>query len=304
MPVDLEIADDLDFSELFDAGPLAAETDEASLAWTERLPSSVVVSGPGDLVVSTEATIFDIETAPQSEEALQKLMPPFRPWVDLGDFNEATVKYGNTKDAAKRAEKLAEARGGWEATKIAAREKWESEKLAHEEEFVNKAALFPERGQVITIGYRTKDPRTGKPFYLIHGPGESEVDLLVDFWALFRDTVKRSGKLVGHNIKGFDLPFLIRRSWILDVAVPPEVLDKGRWWHPVFCDTMELWGCGTRGYVQLDDLCRYLGIEAKPKPFGGGDFYKVMQENPILACEYLLGDIEKPALISARMGIL
>ncbi len=55
-------------------------------------------------------TAFDIETGPLPREVLDSLIDPFPPFEPPGPFDPAMVKYGNTKDEAKKAEKLEAAR--------------------------------------------------------------------------------------------------------------------------------------------------------------------------------------------------
>lgn len=72
------------------------------------------------------------------------------------------------------------------------------------QEQINRAALDPDYGEIITIGY-TKSPDDVKVTVLFG----DEKKMLKDFWDAFHEC---SGKCVGYNILGFDLPYLLRRS--------------------------------------------------------------------------------------------
>lgn len=70
--------------------------------------------------------------------------------------------------------------------------------------------------------------------------------------------------LVGHNIAGFDLPFLLKRAVILGIPLPPAhkmPRDPKPWGSEVF-DTMTAWA-GSRDRISLDRLCGALGFHGK-----------------------------------------
>lgn len=75
--------------------------------------------------------------------------------------------------------------------------------------------------------------------------------------------------LVGHNIIGFDIPFLTKRALVLGVKLPawhiwPRSLKP--WDNRVF-DTMTQLGNG-KEFISLDNLARNLGIKGKGNTTG------------------------------------
>lgn len=74
---------------------------------------------------------------------------------------------------------------------------------------------------------------------------------------------------VGHNIAGFDLPFLRQRSIVHRIR-PPLSLAKA-WrakpWDGSVGDSMVMWDSDKQKRISLDKLCRLLGI-ASPKDTG------------------------------------
>lgn len=82
--------------------------------------------------------------------------------------------------------------------------------------------------------------------------------------------------LVGHNIKSFDLPFLIRSSVYNGVKIPYQCHpfgSRGRYYPDFFKDTMELIGAGEWGYrFSLDKFAKTLGVDGKNG--SGKDFWK------------------------------
>ena len=74
-----------------------------------------------------------------------------------------------------------------------------------------------------------------------------------------------SHKIVGHNIKGFDLPYLIR-STMLNRAKGKHYLTpaRGKFWPDLFHCTMEFEGAGEYGYrISLDNLAKQYGFNGK-----------------------------------------
>lgn len=74
-----------------------------------------------------------------------------------------------------------------------------------------------------------------------------------------------SHKIVGHNLKGFDLPYLIR-STMLNRAKGKLYLTpaRGKFWPDLYHDTMEFEGAGEYGYrVSLDNLAQQYGFDGK-----------------------------------------
>jgi DNA polymerase elongation subunit (family B) len=201
--------------------------------------------------------IFDIETGPLDEAELKAIMPPFDP---------TAVKCGNIKDPEKIAAKLAEA------------------ELAHKRDFIDRAALDPLTGRVLAIGLMTQDAQ----FSVI--ADEDEATMLQEFWHVCRGDGVRLNNIIGFNSRGFDLPFLIRRSFKHRVEVPFGV-RRGRYWSEEMIDLREEWQLGDRqARGSLDMIARFLGIGKKNGH--GEEFSRLWRENRPKAIEYLRTDLE------------
>jgi uncharacterized protein YprB with RNaseH-like and TPR domain len=93
------------------------------------------------------------------------------------------------------------------------------------EEEERQKLINPVDSKVIAIGLKEKDKES---VILI---GEDEKDLLEKFWAYFKDFKTRFPvfRLVGFNIKSFDISFLVTRSFINRVKIQhfslKEILD-------------------------------------------------------------------------------
>lgn len=239
--------------------------------------------------------IFDIETGPLPSEQLRQLCEPFTPPQHPGEFDPATVKTGNLKDEAKISAKIDDAR----AKHAQAVAEYEANAKQAETDYwadiEGKAALSPITGRVLAIGYLSTD--TDKTILDI----DDEQQMLVHFWQQYIRCVHEDRKLVGHNSMRFDVRFILRRSWILGVDVPPGVIDRGKWLDAkTFVDTMELWG----EPVKLDLLGRVFGVGQKPDGVDGSMFADLLKTDRQVAEAYLKNDLIMTRDIADRMGVI
>lgn len=256
--------------------------------------------------------IFDIETSSIDADKVFALVDPFTPPPVPGEFDASKVAYGNTKDPAKRAEKLRDC----EQKHAALVENYaaECDRLQAEwrEKTLADAALSPATGEILVIG--VTNPIDGK-----FGTTESlssEAEMLEWFWAKYQKC-RRPGSgqqprlMIGHNIKQFDLPFLVIRSRILQVDVPREVFEpKWEKWDEIFVDTIDRWrmrrswgSCES----SLDHIGKALGLGGKSRGPNGEDlgkiFSKLWREDRELARKYLHRDLELTAKVAVRLGV-
>lgn len=257
-----------------------------------------------------ETMIFDIETGPLPKDVILHRVGAFPDFVDK-PFDPGSVKFGNIKDPVKMRAKVDEARARHEL----GRDEWKIAKEEYERAAIDKAALSPVTGRVVAIGMMAVDGldsdggEAWKCGVLGIGdvtlgpaiPAMTEHGLLDWWWTEYQDY----DRIIGHNIFGFDLPFLIRRSWMLGVDVPVNVLDKDRYWNPVFVDTMTRWSCGSRDYVSLDTLAKIVGHDGKNG--SGADFARLWFGTPEerqQAKEYLENDLEMTFRVAEMMGLV
>ena len=251
--------------------------------------------------------IFDIETGPQEWSTIEKIVPPFVAPEHPGEFDPASVKVGNLTEAnatkkieTKRAEHLA-AVAQYNVAVEAARVNWQM-KLTED------APLDSSIGRIHAIGYR--DAR-GMVFINRDTDG-GEAAIIRKFWQTFVGVASAGNVMIGHCIGGFDLPFLIRRSWILSIDVP-GMARPGRYMSSSFVDTRELWLCGERGggsngSSSLGAIAKAFGVGSKDsQEVNGATFWKYWQSgNEALqgqALDYLANDLAINAGVAERMGI-
>ena len=220
---------------------------------------------------------FDIETGPLPEPQLREL------------YREPTLE-----------KFIASCPSNWKRETAIA--KYPEAKAKGWEEFVDRAALDATTGRVVAIGVVLP----GEHASIIGN--DSEAETLDEFWANVADCVRWSMPLIGFNIEHFDLPFLIRRSWINRVTVPAG-LKTGRYWLNIIIDLMTVWQQGSRELVSLDTLCKAFGLPGKIKsvdgvPVDGASFARLWAENRPVAEKYLLGDLAPLAELAKRMGVI
>ena len=193
---------------------------------------------------------FDIETQGIRDAALA-LAEPFKSFEPLPPFDPKAVKVGNLKDPDKIAAKIRVEEEAYPQREKEHEAAYEKARIEYVAKVVSKAALNALCGRVVAIGIKTADEEK------ILSGGEAEI--LRAFWELFGTTVC---PFVGWNIGGFDIPFMVRRSWALGVIVPN--IFNGRYLDKRFIDLMEVFGCGEYGYkAKLGDVADFFGVQGK-----------------------------------------
>jgi predicted PolB exonuclease-like 3'-5' exonuclease len=153
------------------------------------------------------------------------------------------------------------------------------------EKIKREAALRPESGRVVAIGYAWDDQ---DPAVIDLCCTCDERTVLTAFWEIAR----KAETLVGFDSNRFDLPFLIRRSWALRVAVSPGFLPpRGFSGLPGFCvDLLSIYKLGDpEARISLDRLAKLLGVGEKTG--NGGDFARLLGEDRKAAHHYLANDV-------------
>lgn len=270
------------------------------------------------------AFIFDIETGPLPDEALYRAVEPypeFRPYPELQPFDEASVKLGNLKDEAKIKEKIEAARlshaSDHELAKSTHLADYDRGRVEYFAGIKSKAALAAETGQVLAIGFAGHDQvisamKAGNAHEAVYidsqaAASHGEIGLLQRFWARYTKCVSAGAPLIGFNSLAFDLPFMMRRSWLLGVTIPMGLLDKGRYWNPILVDLLAIWRCGQfggggfNGSISLNRLALAMGIPGKSG--SGAEFARLWVEDRVAAIDYLRQDIIVTDSIAAAMGV-
>lgn len=236
---------------------------------------------------------FDIETQGIRDAALA-LAEPYKAFEPLPPFDPKAVKVGNLKDPDKVAAKIRAEEDAY-PQKVKEHElAYEKALLAYQANIVSKAALNALTGRVVAIGIKT----AGEEKILA---GE-ERGILKEFWELVGTHAEN---FVGWNSNGFDIPFLMRRSWKYGVAVPN--IFSGRYIDKRFIDLMEVFACGEYGYrAKLDDAAKFLGVQGKYDGECTGETFaeKFLSGDPVAkaqAEEYLKYDIRATWAVAEKL---
>ncbi|NBU83438.1 MAG: hypothetical protein EBS21_02325 [Sphingomonadaceae bacterium] len=221
----------------------------------------------------SNAFVYDIETVPLSEARLALVEPEHK-------------APGNLKDPEKIAAAIAEKAKEWR----------------------EKAALSPITGRVAMVGAKIDESE------ILHlafaDADDDELDLqegvmLMRLWKCAKSSMMDGKILVSWNGHGFDIPFLIKRSWALKVTIPPEIDIRNKWgMQPPWIDLMREWQCGdkTAGYTSLNTAAGFLGLGQK-----AGDCLQLrhqLEHDPETAVAYLKQDLALTEGIGRRMGII
>lgn len=186
-----------------------------------------------------------------------------------------------------------------------------SETEEKKQEAVQKFNLYPTTAQIITIGMLNPDTNHGKILFqsepkvdettadgAVRFISGTETELLTQFW---QDLVHYE-QFITFNGRGFDCPFLMLRSAMLEVQ-PTRNLMPYRYDSKIHCDLLEqLTFYGALRKFNLDFYCKSFGIES-PKSHGitGLDLKGLFEQKRYKEiAEYNLGDLKATAELFRR----
>jgi len=166
-------------------------------------------------------------------------------------------------------------------------EKWIKENgEAKAQELIDRTALDSSSGTIFCIGLAIDEDN---PIILKGG----EKTILRDFFQILRDQADPAmvGALVaptvaGHNVKGFDLPFIWHRAIIHQIQPPPFFNLYLRRYSDAVYDTMTEWDW--KHFISLDNLAYSLlgegksGSGADVKDMVAEDIYNYCKQDVVL----------------------
>ena len=168
----------------------------------------------------------------------------------------------------------------WAATKYPGKEGQELEDMA---------ALHAEFGMVCAVAFANAQTDE-EPTVYTAGDMDEEVELLKSIEGMLDNTAVT---LVGHNIKGFDIPFLAKRFMARRKFVP-RMLNMGgkKPWEVPHIDTMDVMRFGGGASMSLRSACLMLGI-ADPKGSNcGSEVPEMFRQGRVLEIgQYCGGDV-------------
>jgi len=135
-----------------------------------------------------------------------------------------------------------------------------------------------------------------------NGAEQDEKKSLLAFLDYMKNFDPDSDELVGHNIIGFDLPFIFQRCLVQGISRKPLV-DLGEYRVRGVFDTMHAWWLGAKRFVSLDDIAWALGIESsKTATAEGSKVFELYQSGKLGEIrEYNLNDVRVTRKVYERM---
>lgn len=190
------------------------------------------------------------------------------------------------------------------------------EDIAAEEERVYQlGSLSATSGRILSIavhagpipGLEFEGVQLGQAEYVFgidaEGNEQPEAETLTGFLALMTNFDSDSDEIVGHNIVGFDLPFIFQRCLVNGLPARPFI-DLGEYRVRGVFDTMRGWWLGDRrSRVSLDDIAWALGIESsKTSEVEGSKVFDLYQAGKLAEIrEYNLNDVRVTRKVYERM---
>lgn len=173
--------------------------------------------------------------------------------------------------------------------------------LKKERDFTD-CALFAEFGRVVCISVGALD-KSGK-FKRVSFTGD-ELTVL-NQWAQMMGKLGNNIKYIGgHNLKEFDIPFLIKRLTLKGMQLPKFLQIHGLkpWEMDFVIDTMEIWRCGSfRGNVSLQVLTLCFGLVDPKENTDGGMVWELARDGKYQEiAKYCEGDVLATAQVFCKM---
>lgn len=132
------------------------------------------------------------------------------------------------------------------------------------------AAVYPEFGRIVCISVgQVKFDEDDNPQFLKRSfYGENEKENVENFMKFITAVFNKIPdiKILGHDIKRFDMPYILKKSLIMGIHIPHKLkLHDIKPWENCLLDTIEIWKCGSWGAgVSLEHLTFMLGV-SNPK---------------------------------------
>lgn len=133
------------------------------------------------------------------------------------------------------------------------------------------------------------------------GSGMSESQVIKNFFA----NAQNASVFCGHNIAGFDLPFLRHRSIILGIKRPESLMKamSAKPWDSCIADTMLMWDARSDKRTSMDKLCKAFGIAGKGD-FDGAMVAETWKTDPGKVIEYCKDDVRRTREIYKRIAFM
>lgn len=167
--------------------------------------------------------------------------------------------------------------------------------------YENEAALHPEFARIvcISVGRITGDKLAIRTYN-----HEDEATLLEEFSSDLEKVTDKLPKSVfcGHAVKGFDIPFILKRC-IINQVKPHDLLDSGtlKPWELTTVDTKEIWRSTSFSPTSLINIAVALGIPSPKDDISGAEVGEVYWGEDPNRVERISRYCEKDVLTTANV---
>jgi predicted PolB exonuclease-like 3'-5' exonuclease len=156
-------------------------------------------------------------------------------------------------------------------------------------------------GQIVAIGFAVDDEPADCYHHVAGLSVASENGILKAFFDAVVTPLGAGTTFVGHNLIGFDLPFLWKRAMVHQIKPPIWFPRAPKPWSERVADTMLLWDPTQRAGGSMARVCRALGIEGKGD-IDGSQVWPMVREGRIAeVADYCRGDVERTRTMYRRM---
>jgi len=148
--------------------------------------------------------------------------------------------------------------------------KWEAEaKGALIDEAVAKTGLDGTYGSIAVIGFAFGD----EPPQTLVADERCEYYVLMAFMEMMHERCTARERVIfcGHNIHGFDLPFMFKRCVVNKVRPSPWLPFGQRAYSAQIADTMLMWDDNRERRISLKNLCAVLGVTSSKGDIDGSN---------------------------------
>ena len=153
-------------------------------------------------------------------------------------------------------------------------------------------------GQVCVIGFAVDD-EPAHAYAVTDLSNDAERKVIQDFFCALTDA--GPAQFVGHNVIGFDLPFMWKRAMVLGIKPPWTFPRNPKPWSEAVVDTMLLWDATQRAGCSMDRICRLMGIPGKGD-MDGSKVWPYVQAGRIAdVAEYCKQDVQRTRAMHKRM---
>ncbi len=173
-------------------------------------------------------------------------------------------------------------------------------------------ALDGSLGRIFCIGYNEQDEFGKSIAHGCFGWNEfeqnfemNEAKLLNEFWDYLKDFNLERDLIIGHNILGFDLPFIKKRSLINDVKQTVN-FDCYKYQKKTIFDTMlhfDSWVWNKEGSTSLKKLAYAFGLDCPKEVLGELNVYDAFLAGEYIKLRnYCKADVRTTHLIWRKMA--